>query len=47
MTIDEVVTSTRQILKFMEFAKKTLKPMVIIAHDFESEPLTSLIINKL
>lgn len=31
----------------MEFAKKTLKPLVIVAQDFEAEPLTTMVINKL
>ena len=31
----------------MEFAKKTFKPVVILAEDFEAEALTSLVVNKL
>lgn len=47
VVIDEIISSVRQILQFMEFAKKTHKPLVIVAEDFEAEPLTAMVINKL
>lgn len=31
----------------LEFAKKTMRPLVVIAHDFSSEALTSMVVNKL
>jgi len=31
VVIDDVITSARQIVKFLEFAKKTQKPIVIVA----------------
>ena len=47
VVIDEVISSVRQILMFLEFAKKTHKPMIIVAEDFETEALTTMVINKL
>jgi len=34
-------------VKMLEFAKKTMRPLVVIAHDFSSEALTSMVVNKL
>ena len=31
----------------MEFSKKTHKPLVIVALDFEAEALTTMVVNKL
>jgi chaperonin GroEL len=31
----------------MEFAKTTHKPVIIIAQDFEAEPLSTMVVNKL
>ena len=47
MVIDEVITSARQLVRFLEFAKRTHRPMVIIAQDFEAEALTTMVVNKL
>lgn len=47
MVINEILTSSRQVVKFLEFAKKTHKPLVIVAQDFEAEALTTMVINKL
>jgi len=47
VAIDQVVTSARELVPFMEFGKKTFKPVIIIAEDFEAEALTSLVVNKL
>lgn len=40
------VTNFNQILKFLEAAMQKKRPLLIIADDVESEPLTSLILNK-
>lgn len=40
------VTNFNQILKFVEAAVQKKRPLLIIADDVESEPLTSLILNK-
>ncbi|CDW87350.1 molecular chaperone [Stylonychia lemnae] len=47
VTIDQIITSASQIVPFLEFAKKTYKPVIIIAQDFEAEPLTTMVVNKL
>lgn len=41
------VTNFNQILKFLEVAIQKKRPLLIIADDVESEPLTSLILNKI
>jgi chaperonin GroEL len=40
------VTNFNQILKFLEAAVQKKRPLLIIADDVESEPLTSLILNR-
>ena len=40
------MTNFNQILKFVEVAVQKKRPLLIIADDVESEPLTSLILNK-
>ncbi len=40
------VTNFNQILKFLEFAIQKKRPLLIIADDIESEPLTNLILNR-
>lgn len=40
------VSNFNQILKFLEVAMQKKRPLLIIADDVESEPLTSLILNK-
>ena len=40
------VSNFNQILKFVEAAVQKKSPLLIIADDVESEPLTSLILNK-
>jgi chaperonin GroEL len=40
------VSNFNQILKFVEAAVQKKRPLLIIADDVESEPLTSLILNK-
>lgn len=41
------VTSIQNVYKFLEFASQQQKPLLIIAEDVESEPLATLILNKL
>lgn len=40
------VTNFNQILKYIEHAIKVKRPLLIVADDIESEPLSNLIINK-
>lgn len=40
------ITSFEDILKFLEYSLEKKKPLLIIADDIESEPLTNLIVNK-
>ena len=44
---DMAIESQQDLLRFMEFAQKTRKPVVIIAPDFNSEALTSMVVNNL
>ena len=37
------ITSFKQILKFLEYAMEKKRPLLIIADDIESEPLTNLL----
>lgn len=34
-------------MSFLEFSKKTYKPVIIFAQDFEAEALSTMVINKL
>ena len=45
--VDGVVETERDLIKLLEFAKKTHRPLIIVAQDFSSEALTSLVVNKL
>ena len=47
VVIDDIISSPRQILRFLEFSKKTHKPLVLVAQDFEAEALTTMVVNKL
>ncbi len=40
------ITNFNQILKFLQVAVQKKRPLLIIADDVESEPLTSLILNR-
>ena len=47
MFTDIQIDSQQEIVKFMEFAKKVGKPVVIFAPDFNSEALTAMVVNNL
>jgi chaperonin GroEL len=47
VVIDDIISSPQQILRFLEFSKKTHKPLVLVAQDFEAEALTTMVVNKL
>lgn len=40
------ITSFENILKFLQYSVEKKRPLLIIAEDIESEPLTNLIVNK-
>ena len=44
---DVTIDSQQEIVRFMEFAKKVRKPVVIFAPDFNSEALTAMVVNNL
>jgi chaperonin GroEL (HSP60 family) len=45
--VDGTVETERDLIKLLEFCKKTMRPMVIVAHDFSSEALTAMVVNRL
>jgi len=47
LLVEKKITSLQEILKFLEHANQTQKPLVIVAEDMESEPLAALVVNKL
>ena len=44
---DMVVETQQDLIKVMDFARKLQKPIAIVAPDFKSEALTSLVVNHL
>lgn len=46
-TVHGQVNFEHELVKLLEFAKKTMKPLIIIAEDFSSEALSALVINQL
>jgi chaperonin GroEL len=47
LLVEKKITSLQEILKFLEHANQTQKPLLIVAEDMESEPLAALVVNKL
>jgi len=45
--VDGTVETERDLIKLLEFCKKTMRPMIIVAQDFSSEALTALVVNRL
>ena len=47
MLSEHKITSFKDILKYLEYAVEKKRPLIIIADDVESEPLTNMIVNRL
>ena len=45
--VDCTIETERELLGLLEFAKKTMRPLIIVAQDFSSEALTAMVMNKL
>ena len=46
-TTDMVVETQQDLISVMDFGRKLRKPVAIVAPDFKSEALTSLVVNHL
>ncbi len=46
-TTDMVVETQQDLISVMDFGRKLRKPIAIVAPDFKSEALTSLVVNHL
>lgn len=47
LLVDKKITSIQEILPFLEHAQQTQRALCIVAEDMESEPLATLVVNKL
>jgi chaperonin GroEL (HSP60 family) len=45
--VDGTIETERDLIKLLEFCKKTMRPMIIVAQDFSSEALTAMVVNRL
>ena len=45
--VDGIVQHENELINLLEFAKKTMRPLLIFAHDFSSDALSCLVVNKL
>ena len=45
--VDGTVETEQDVVKLLEFAKKTMAPLLIFAQEFSSDALSALVVNKL
>jgi len=45
--VDSEIQTEKELVNLLEFCKMTRKPLIIVAQDFSSEALTSMVVNKL
>ena len=45
--VDGVIETELDLVNLLEFAKKTQRPLLVIAEDFSSQALTAMVVNRL
>ena len=45
--VDGTIETEHDVVRMLEFAKKTGKPLIIVAQEFSSQALTAMVVNKL